>query len=252
MYRVKLLVDAVEYIGWTSATITRSLEQTCSSFSLTTTDGAFDKPILTGSLCQIYYDNQLILTGYIDGYTEEYSASSHTVNVTGRSKTQDLVDSSTSIVTSITSGKSPVEIAKELASPFGIDIVAENLTDLKPYQGHFEIKGDGESAYEALHRLAELQQFTITDNEYGQLVLMRITEDTVTNSTNRIIKMYGSDSTNVLSATFNEKANECFTTIIVKGQEKETDEKHGKKATNKHGKAKVESTPVKVDDVAFQ
>jgi prophage tail gpP-like protein len=84
--------------GWTETRVTRSIERMPSDFEISLTErfpGSFTEAVVVpGSECTVSLGGDLVLTGFIDVYSPSYSANSHNVLIQGRSKCEDLVDSS--------------------------------------------------------------------------------------------------------------------------------------------------------------
>ena len=86
-----------EYSFWTSISITSELNSLARSFSIGVTAKLPDSNSLpskfkVGDPIQIYIGDDLVLSGYIDATPISYDANSVTASISGRSKTEDLVD----------------------------------------------------------------------------------------------------------------------------------------------------------------
>ena len=86
-----------EYSYWTSISITSELNSLARSFSIGVTAKLPDSNSLpskfkVGDPIQIYIGDDLVLSGYIDATPISYDANSVTASISGRSKTEDLVD----------------------------------------------------------------------------------------------------------------------------------------------------------------
>ena len=86
------------HIGWTEATITRSLETIAGTFAVTLSerDPGETRPrvVRPGDRCRVELEDEAVIEGYIDAVTIDYDATSHTIAVRGRDATGDLVDCS--------------------------------------------------------------------------------------------------------------------------------------------------------------
>lgn len=101
MEPVTLVVDGTAHEGWTEISVSRALDRAAGDFTLGLTDkrkgpeGASVPPRLyCGAQCRVYIGGDLVLTGYVDEVCVSYGASDHSIKVTGRSRTCDLVDCS--------------------------------------------------------------------------------------------------------------------------------------------------------------
>src|SRR5262245_33078289 len=87
-----LLVGGEEFSGWQSLRVTRGLERCASDFELSVSErwnleGENVWQILPGERCEIRFRDELVLTGFVDAYRPSYDGGSHSVSVSGRSKT---------------------------------------------------------------------------------------------------------------------------------------------------------------------
>lgn len=179
---VQLEVNGRRMGEWTSIAISRSVTAIADSFSLGYIDvqTRLDYPIKTGDECKLWMGNSLAVTGYIDiakwGYAagNESQGMTHTFEVSGRSKTGDLVKSSAVPSPNTWKEKSFAQIAKDVCDPFGIEVVVTANIDqlmLKPVKRHsVEI---GESAADCLGRLAQKLGVLMRTNTLGQLQIGR-------------------------------------------------------------------------------
>jgi prophage tail gpP-like protein len=96
MSDVQLLLNGEIYSGWKSVKIGRSLDMLANTFELTLTDNqaAKARTIKLGSPCRVRIDGETIITGYVDRIRPSYNGKSRSLEVSGRSKTADLVDCS--------------------------------------------------------------------------------------------------------------------------------------------------------------
>jgi prophage tail gpP-like protein len=206
-----LLIAGEEYSGWKSLRITRSLENATSDFEVTVSERWLFRDqawqIFPGSTCELYMEGEIVLTGYIDAYRPKYSATSHDVTVSGRSKTCDFVDSS---VLFETDGQfkqlTPGQLARMLAAPFGLEVVSE-------YDG--EVIKDaqvqqGETAFALLERLCRLQEILVTDDARGRLILARASNE----QSSTVLSQGG----NILTAGADHDDSERFSIYLVKAQ----------------------------------
>ena len=170
MQNVSVHINNKIWIGWDDVSITRSMDEASSSFSLAVSSkiNTENDPVLIkiGSRIKIYYGNDLVLSGIIDGKNIDYDATNYSFRINGRSATKDLIDSSVEDI-SVQYNKTPHQLAEWLAKPFGIKVKSNNIsTEVIP---EFKVKTDGETAFEALDRIGSADGFSITDTPEGDL-----------------------------------------------------------------------------------
>jgi len=212
-----LTTGGYAYEGWTSVSVTRSVEQAVSTFSVSLAADPTDLPIRVGEPCEIDIGSTRVITGYLDIYSPGHGATNHEINVTGRSRTCDLVDCSIVTEPPQFKNRTLTDIASVLAAPYGVTVVdAAGLDTVIP---RF-VTETGESPFSAIERLARDQAVLVTDDEEGRLVLCRIPDLALDPPT---LEHPG----NILSASLTADASGRFTEYRVKGQTVGNDETFG-------------------------
>lgn len=171
--RVKLLVDGMEYSGWTSVDITAGIERQCREFTLGITwnwpgNEGRSLRIQQGQRCQLYVDDELLLTGFVFATPVSYNATTIIQGASGRSVTADLVDCSAEL--GQWREQSVFSIAKALASVYKVDVIdeAKDGTIIPDHQVE-----PGETVFESIDRLLQVSALLSTDDAFGRLVLAR-------------------------------------------------------------------------------
>ena len=113
-----------------------------------------------------------VLTGYIDNYLPEVEADRHAVRITGRSKTEDIIDCTPDIPGGQFAGYKLDAIARAIGQsvgkPYPIDVVVQ--TDVGEPFPDATIERH-ETGFAFLERLCRLRSVLATDDEQGRLVL---------------------------------------------------------------------------------
>ncbi len=200
------------YKNFTEVTATSNMEAAASSFIVKSTVGISNaranlSPIRAGDFVEIIADGKFtILTGYVDEEGIEYDAKTHTVTAKGRSKTQDLIDSTVGAIKEYENANL-LDIAKEVAADFGIEVVSE-AGNIKPFPDIASAQV-GQTGFKFLELLARKRQVLLTDDSLGRLVLTRASTELSLNSLKNIVGNLdnnikkGSRSTNIANL-FNE------------------------------------------------
>ena len=165
---LSLKVAGSSFEGWTSAQVTRSMEQLAGSFALTLAGrGADNLPVVIGpgGDCQVSLDGEVVITGYIDRVRINYSKDSHELEVSGRDKSGDLVDCSAIHDPGEWMDIGLQEIAEQLCEPFGIAVMA---TDVGETFRKFRIE-TGETVFEAIDRACRMRGVIATADRNGGL-----------------------------------------------------------------------------------
>lgn len=134
---VALLVRGQTFSGWTSVRISRCLDRMPNDFEIEATEISPEQPqgffCVPGDAIELTVGSELILTGYIDRYAPSVTPDSHTIRVTGRSRSQDLVDCNITDAEGMQDAAGDFfQLATRLAAPFNIDIKNQATTTPKP------------------------------------------------------------------------------------------------------------------------
>lgn len=174
MSNVELRVNGAFYGGWKSIRIERGIEQIAGTFELSVTDRWVEqsavRQINPGQSCQVLIDQAVVITGYVDTVTPQYDKQQHTITVSGRDKTGDLVDCSAIHKSGQWSGRKLDQIAVDLCQPFGIKVFRN--TDVGSAFNPFSIE-ESETVFECLERAARMKAVLLVSDGLGNLVLTR-------------------------------------------------------------------------------
>lgn len=209
-YDVRLEIEGALYGGWTSITIRRGLEQVAGTFELAVTERwpgqAIPRPIKPGAACRVLVDGDPVITGYVDDVPPEYNEKEHTLLVTGRDKTADLVDCSAP--SAQFAGRRLAQVAEALCRPFGIDVVSECDTGpaFRLLKNH-----EGDSVYETLEAAAKVRAVLLITDGQGRLVLTRA-------GMGKRVATVLELGTNILACKALFTMRDRFSTYTIKGQ----------------------------------
>lgn len=149
-------------------TLQRSIDSLCGSFQMTLSD--FSPHDYSGGLIKVKYGKKIIFTGYVDTPEISFDDSSHDLSLTGRDKTQDLVDCSYIGNHQFNGSQSLLSFADKLAKPFGIQV--SSTLDQVPIIKDFVIE-PGEGVFEALERAGKSHGVLFLTDGEGNLVLSK-------------------------------------------------------------------------------
>lgn len=232
---IELKIAGSIYNGWKSASVSRSLNCIASSFELTVSDKFIGSKqnIPLGQECQILIDGQPVITGYLDKITPSYSATSHEVRFSGRSKTCDLVDCSAIIAAGQILSGNAKNILDQVLRPFGIGLVyqatgaAANIPD-------FQVQ-PGETAQSIVEKICKQTGLIFTDDASGQLVVQSIGSGS---SVGKLVHRVGDGSgNNIIDASAEFSCRDTFRDYYVKSQMAGSDDIGGESITGIEGHA---------------
>lgn len=177
-----IAVDGQKIGGWEEVHVVRGVERLPSAFYIQTTD-RFPGQISqfmpkVGSVCRIYLTGDKILTGYIDSFDIRITATSHTILLSGRSKTEDLVDSAVFGNDKDIGGwqldvKTIGEAAKKLCKPHGIEVSLPDGDFDIPKPNIFPIN-PGVTGAQLLGEMARTTGSLVWDDPEGRLVISAV------------------------------------------------------------------------------
>lgn len=224
--KVELLVDGTRYAGWTSIRVTRGIEHMSAAFTVEVSErwpGRSEPWVIKpGAACVLSLGGHVVITGHVDAYEPKFDGESHSVSITGRSKTADLVDSSVVVKGGQYKGYDLAQIARAVAAPFGISARVE--TDVGAAFPDVQVQ-QGETAFELIDRLCSMRGLLATDAPDGALVLTRAGE---TRAVGRLVQ--GGTTANIQSASAKLDHSKRMSRYILKGQQSATDNLFGDEA----------------------
>ncbi|WP_409335444.1 phage baseplate assembly protein, partial [Escherichia coli] len=91
---VTLRTDGRLFTGWTSVSVTRSIESVAGYFELgvNVPPGTDLSGLAPGKKFTLEIEGQIVCTGYIDSRRRQMTADSMKITIAGRDKTADLID----------------------------------------------------------------------------------------------------------------------------------------------------------------
>lgn len=146
-----------------------------------------------------------LLVGHVDVREPSFAARRAEINVSGRSKSADLVDGSAEHETGQFENKDPLEIAQEISSEYGAKWLSDQqLEKIEQYQ-----ITPGESCFRCIEKLTRQQGMTITGTPEGNAKI------TKAGSERNGPLLEGS---NILSGTAHHNGKNRYSKIVVRGQ----------------------------------
>ncbi len=173
-----LLVDGQKYSGWTGFSVERSLTQAAGSFSLATAmaengNAKLSWPVDPFTPVRIALGDDVLLTGFVDVVAPLLDHGQHGIQLSGRSRTADLVDCMTEVDGGEFRASSLDAIARAICAPFGLEVVVRaDMGDPFPIAA----VNRSETAWQFLEQLCRLRGVLLTDDAEGRVVLTSVSE----------------------------------------------------------------------------
>lgn len=232
---IELKIGGVKYNGWKTASVSRSLNCMASSFELTVSDRYIGskRNIPLDEPCQILIDGNPVITGYLDRIAPRYSATSHEVTFSGRSKTCDLVDCSVIMDAGQILAGNPQTIIKKILQPFGIGLIFQSSDTLKEIPD-FQVQ-PGETAQSIIEKICKRCGLTYTDDAAGNLVVQSVGSGA--SVATLVHRISDGSMNNILQGSVEYNSRDCFSQYYVKSQLVGTDELGAEDITGIEGKS---------------
>ncbi len=168
---VSVVVGGTQFFGWEKVAVNLAADKAARSFALTAADGtdlgaAFS--FLPDQTIDVYAGDDLLLHGWIEQLIPSFEAANHTIEVSGRSKSADAVESSANHKTGELKNKNLLQIAKEIDDT-GVKYTTD--TDLKTID-KFRLN-PGETVFEALDRLAKYDGVLLMGQADGSIMITK-------------------------------------------------------------------------------
>lgn len=218
MSNIRLKVNGLSYGGWTSVRVSQSMDQICGSFGFSSSDKYPGKPsnwqMSLGDYCEVEVEGTVICSGYIDDFPISYDANSHSIQISGRDKTADLVDCSFVDPTNSVKGEwlnqTVLKLIQNICNPFDISVVVDSSvsSDLTGTVKRFSAN-QGDTAFDSILRLCKHKAVLPLSYGDGKLTLTRAGVKRAVNTLELGI--------NILSGDLSQSNKERFSKYIVKG-----------------------------------
>lgn len=170
--KVSLIAGGMEYSAFTRAAVTYAANQAARAFAFTVTDATdpwdLQWNFMPGTPCTVLANGQLIVTGHIEKMMPSYDAKGHHVEISGRSKGGDSIDSSAEHDKGEFRKKKIIEIAKTLDK--------QNVgftTDIDQPEIEYFRLNPMETVFAAVERLARRHQMLLQGMPDGGIKLTK-------------------------------------------------------------------------------
>lgn len=214
---LELFVNGKIYAGWGSMGVTRAMDAAAGAFTVALTERWEGQegmaaqvepwPILPGDECEVRLGGVSMIRGYVDIFKPSYGPEQHSINIQGRDKTADMIDCSAIHKPDEWKNITVLRLAQILAAPFGIKARAD--TDVGEAFPVVKLQ-QGETAFEAIERYAQLRKMLVMPDGAGGLLLTR------TGNTRASVALV--QGVNIKDASGSIDHSQRFNQYLVKGQ----------------------------------
>jgi prophage tail gpP-like protein len=198
---MNLEVNGVAYENFTAASAELRLDALSNTFAFEAVSVAGTPlPFKGGEACRVLIDDDPVVTGYIEVVDVNYDTRDHSISITGRDKTGDLLDSNISSLSDLRAPISLKGVIEQIIKHLEIDLtVIDNATPaLFNAAEDLGAPEPGENAFEFIEGLARKRQVLLTSDSDGNIV---ITQATAVDSGAALQNIIGATDNNILSGT---------------------------------------------------
>ncbi len=208
---IALIVAGNRYTGWTDIRLERRIDRMTTRFAASVVTGlstfkpAWSIDPFTSFMLKAGKDH--LLTGYLDDYAADLSGKNHSIRVSGRSKTEDLIDCTPDIRSGQFKGYTLEQIARSICQLYGIGVIVQTPATQVFLDATLQ---RGETAFAFLERMARLSSVLLIDDEQGNLVL------TMAGNSRAAGRL--EQGVNIKRGSLKQDVRKRFSEYIVKGQ----------------------------------
>ena len=180
---ITIEVSGVRFEGFNSASVTKSLDTLSGSFAFNATrQEQIQLPFSVGEPCNIFVSGIKVITGFIDLISVNYSKDQHSIDIQGRDKTADIIDSTMDGEIEFNGNISFKEIIEQTLRKSGItDIsVTDDVGGIKTFTGSdIESGGVGENIFDFLEQLGRKRQVLLNSDGDGNIRITQSSQDII-------------------------------------------------------------------------
>lgn len=177
--RMSLVVNGVEYAGFTQGIVRYSLDAIARSFTFVLADRWFNgftanRPFETGDAVEVKIYGTRVLNGWIEEMPMRYGPSNRGITISGRSRAGDLVDCSATHPTGAWRDCRMLDVFADLLDPYGLTVsvdISAALDVVKPF-GRWAIE-DEETVVQCMLRMTRQRGLFIYTDETGNVLISK-------------------------------------------------------------------------------
>ncbi len=219
---ITIEVNGVRYTHFTQLSVASILDSIADTFKITATSGEMESfPINAGDRCRALINDTPIMTGFIASINEAFSIDQHNFEITGESKTVDLVDVTAGdnmVFKGDFSFKAFIESVLKQSKQSGIAVIdlVGNIEPLR--QNEIQAAETGEPIFSFIERHARQRQVILTGNANGNIEIIRDTTQFIGGGFSLISRKNDANN-NIKSLNYNVDVRQRFNQYVVKSQE---------------------------------
>jgi prophage tail gpP-like protein len=200
---MRIEVNGNEYFNFVSANCSLRLDALSNTFSFEAVAPEDEPlPFKGGESCRIIVSGEVVLTGSIEVVNINYNEDDHTINISGRDKTGDLLDSTLDNIDDLRGeGLTLKAIIEKVISSLGLDLQVIDEVNPEPFNAAEDVSSPepGDNAFQFIEKYARKRQVLLTSNADGNVV---IASNSGIQADGVVQHIIGSEDNNVLNSNF--------------------------------------------------
>lgn len=220
---MELRIGGKSYDGAKSGSLNLNIDSVANSFSALVTNfwATSITEIKAGDSVEVYMEGSKRFTGWIDRASPDIGGQGNLVNISGRSKSGDIIDCTPDVTQSEFKNQTFESLVLALVAPFGLTVKANVSTGEVIESANYD---QGESIFEFLKKEAIKKGLLMYSDTSGNLVI----DKAGTTSSGLIFK----EGENILSCNARVDYSNRFSKYIVKGDQQSNPYVDEEAATN--------------------
>lgn len=219
---LEISINGTPFTRWESASVQRSIDANCGVFRFTNSSEApvFDYPVKAGDFVEILVSSVRKIVGFVDEVIGLQDDNSHTITVSGRDVTADIIDSSIPDGAKVTEGPISLRaLCEKMVSELGVELpIVQQFNDIAGFTSEdLQAGGSGESAMGYLVSFARKRQVYLISDGNGNLVIYR--PDTSDKAGTPLLHQFNGARNNVMSYSFKRSLQDRFNRYLCRSQD---------------------------------
>lgn len=216
----EIRVNGQPFSLWETAMATRSIDANAGAFRFTNSADGEPYPVKVGDFVEILISSVRKIAGFVDDISGTLDDKSHTITVSGRDTTADLIDSSVPDSGKVSEGPISLKaICEKVIKSLGslIEVVVE-VDDIKDFtEEDLQAAGSGETCMEYLVSFARKRQVYLVPSGDGKLVIFR--PNLSNKASSPLLHKINGLSNNVTAYSFRKAQQNRFNRYVCRSQD---------------------------------
>jgi prophage tail gpP-like protein len=217
---ITIEINGVKFEGFEQISVSKSVETISGSFTFSaTSNNVTTFPIKRSDACKVFINNEAVINGYVDIVDVAYDATSHSISVQGRDRTEDIIDSTLIGKKEFVAPIALTDIIRTTLDSNGLSAIniVNNAGTIAIFPEGTQFSSEtGNTIFEFIEKYAQKRQVLLTTNGNGDLVLARSgTRQAITSLQN----LQGGQTNNILSGSISYTSEGLYNKYVMRSQD---------------------------------